>query len=93
MEEFVSSFNEADVLIVTEIYAASEEAIEGVNGYVLSENIRMSGHKHVMFAPTKEEAAEKVLGMAREGDVVITLGAGDIYKIEERLKEAWSGRE
>jgi UDP-N-acetylmuramate--alanine ligase len=93
MEEFVSSFNEADVLIVTEIYAASEEAIEGVNGYVLSENIRMSGHKHVMFAPTKEEAAEKVLGMAREGDVVITLGAGDIYKIEERLKAAWSGRE
>lgn len=93
MEEFISSFNEADVLIVTEIYAASEEAIEGVNGYVLSENIRMSGHKHVMFAPTKEEAAEKVLSIAKEGDVVITLGAGDIYKIEDRLKAAWSGRE
>jgi UDP-N-acetylmuramate--alanine ligase len=93
MEEFVSSFNEADVLIVTEIYAASEEPIEGVNGYALSENIRMSGHRHVMFAPSKEEAAEKVLGIAREGDVVITLGAGDIYKIEERLRAAWSGRE
>lgn len=92
MEEFVTSFNEADVLLVTEIYAASEEAIEDVNGNVLSEKIRMSGHKHVIFAPTKEDAAEKVLTVAREGDVVITLGAGDIYKIEERLKAAWSGR-
>ena len=92
MEEFVTSFNEADVLILTEIYAASEEAIEGVNGQVLSERIRMSGHKNVMFAPTKEDAAEKVLGLTREGDVVITLGAGDIYRIGERLKAAWSGR-
>jgi UDP-N-acetylmuramate--alanine ligase len=92
MEEFVTSFNEADVLIVTEIYAASEEAIEGVNGHVLSENIRTSGHKNVIFVPTKEDAAEKVLSVAHEGDVVITLGAGDIYKIEERLKAAWSGR-
>jgi UDP-N-acetylmuramate--alanine ligase len=92
MEEFVTSFNEADVLLVTEIYAASEEAIEGINGNVLSEKIRMSGHKHVMFLGTKEDAAEKVLEIARGGDVVITLGAGDIYKIEERLKAAWSGR-
>ena len=92
MEEFVTSFNEADVLILTEIYAASEEAIEGVNGQVLSERIRMSGHKNVMFTLTKEDAAEKVLGLTREGDVVITLGAGDIYRIGERLKAAWSGR-
>jgi UDP-N-acetylmuramate--alanine ligase len=92
MEEFVTSFNEADVLIVTEIYAASEEAIEGVNGHALSERIRMSGHKNVIFASTKEDAAEKVLGLTREGDVVITLGAGDINKIEERLKAEWSGR-
>ena len=92
MDEFVTSFNEADVLLVTEIYAASEEAIEGVNGQVLSERIRMSGHKNVMFTLTKEDAAEKVLGLTREGDVVITLGAGDIYRIGERLKAAWSGR-
>lgn len=92
MEEFVTSFNEADVLVVTEIYAASEEKIEGVDGHALSEKIRTSGHKNVVFAANKEDAAEKVLNLAREGDVVITLGAGDIYKIEERLKAAWSGR-
>ncbi|HQP56765.1 MAG TPA: UDP-N-acetylmuramate--L-alanine ligase [Syntrophorhabdus sp.] len=92
MEEFATSFNEADVLIVTEIYAASEEKIEGVDGQGLSETIRASGHKNVMFAASKEDAAEVVLGMAREGDVVITLGAGDICRIEERLKAAWSGQ-
>jgi UDP-N-acetylmuramate--alanine ligase len=93
MHEFVTSFNEADVLIVTEIYPASEEKIEGVTGKVLSEKIRASGHKNVMFALTKEDAADKVLKLAKSGDVVITLGAGDIYKIGERLKSIWSGRE
>ena len=92
MDEFVTSFNEADVLMVTEIYAASEEKIEGVSGSVLSDKIHTSGHKHVVFVPTKEDAAEKVLAIAREGDVVITLGAGDIYKIGERLTAAWSGK-
>lgn len=93
MHEFVTSFNEADVLIVTEIYPASEEKIEGVTGKVLSEKIRASGHKNVMFALTKEDAADKVLKLAKGGDVVITLGAGDIYKIGERLKSIWSGKE
>ncbi|OPY78138.1 MAG: UDP-N-acetylmuramate--L-alanine ligase [Syntrophorhabdus sp. PtaU1.Bin153] len=92
MEDFVTSFNEVDILIVTEIYAASEEKIEGVTGHALSEKIRASGHKHVVFAPTKEDAAEKIIATAREGDVVITLGAGDIYRIDERLKAAWSGK-
>jgi UDP-N-acetylmuramate--alanine ligase len=93
MHEFVTSFNEADVLIVTEIYPASEEKIEGVTGKVLSEKIRASGHKNVIFALTKEDAADKVLKLAKSGDVVITLGAGDIYKIGERLKSIWSGKE
>ncbi|HVN97724.1 MAG TPA: UDP-N-acetylmuramate--L-alanine ligase [Syntrophorhabdaceae bacterium] len=93
MDEFVTSFNEADVLVVTEIYAASEDRIEGITGSSLADRIRSSGHKNVFFAPTKEEAAEKILEIARKGDVVVTLGAGDIYKIDERLKRAWSGKE
>ncbi len=70
-----------------------EEKIEGVDGHVLSEKIRTSGHKNVVFAPNKEDAAEKVLNLCREGDVVITLGAGDIYKIGKRLKASveWTG--
>jgi UDP-N-acetylmuramate--alanine ligase len=89
MEEFVTSFNEADILIVTEIYAASEDRIEGVSGLILADRIRTSGHKNVIFVPTKEEAAERILALAEKGDVVVTLGAGDIYKISERLVSAW----
>jgi UDP-N-acetylmuramate--alanine ligase len=92
MDEFVTSFNEADLLIVTEIYAASEEKIEGVSGEILAERLKATGHKHVFFAPTKEDAAELVLKHAKAGDAVITLGAGDIYRIDERLKAAWTGQ-
>jgi len=89
MDEFVTSFNEADILIVTEIYPASEEKIEGVTGMLLSEKIRASGHKNVIFAPTKEDARDRILETARSGDVVVTLGAGDINKICETLKNTW----
>jgi UDP-N-acetylmuramate--alanine ligase len=89
MDDFVTSFNEADILIVTEIYAASEEKIEGVSGMIFAENIRASGHKNVFFAPTKEEAAERILELAKAGDTVVALGAGDINKICEGLKAEW----
>ncbi len=92
MPEFITSFNEADLLIVTEIYAASEEPIEGVSGLALAESIRASGHKNVLYAPTKEEAAEKVLALSQGGDLVVTLGAGDIHRISERLIAGWTGK-
>ncbi|MCX5812765.1 MAG: UDP-N-acetylmuramate--L-alanine ligase [Proteobacteria bacterium] len=89
MDDFITSFNEADILIVTEIYAASEEKIEGISGMIFAENIRASGHKNVFFAPTKEDAAEKILELAQAGDTVVALGAGDINKICDRLKAEW----
>jgi UDP-N-acetylmuramate--alanine ligase len=92
LEEFTTSFNEADVLIVTEIYAASEEPIEGVTGEMLAERIRMSGHKHVMYVSSKKEVYEKIVGMAQPGDMIVTLGAGDIVKLSDALASLWSGK-
>jgi UDP-N-acetylmuramate--alanine ligase len=92
LEQFVTSFNEADALIVTEIYAASEEKIEGVSGSALAERIRKSGHKNVLFAPTTEDIVDTILQIVAPGDLVVTLGAGDIYKVGERLVELWSGK-
>jgi UDP-N-acetylmuramate--alanine ligase len=89
-EEFVRSFNDADVLVVTEIYAASEEKIDGVTGAALAETIRSAGHRHVIFAPTKEEVVSRVAEIAVAGDMVVTLGAGDIYKTGEELSALWS---
>ncbi len=92
MADFITSFNDVDVLIVSEIYPASESKIEGVSGEVLSENIRASGHKHVEYAKTLDEVTQRILSLAKDGDVVVTLGAGDIYKVAEKLKEIWHGK-
>jgi UDP-N-acetylmuramate--alanine ligase len=89
-EEFVRSFTDADALVVTEIYAASEEKIDGVTGAALAETIRSAGHRHVIFAPTKEEVVSRVAEIAVAGDMVVTLGAGDIYKTGEELSALWS---
>ncbi len=93
MEQFATSFNEADILILTEIYAASEDPIEGISGSNLAEKIRMSGHKNVIFAPTREDVVQKIIENAKAGDLVLTLGAGDLYRIDEKLVSAWTGKE
>lgn len=93
MEQFATSFNEVDILILTEIYAASEDPIEGISGSSLAEKIRMSGHKNVIFAPTKEDVVQKIIENAKAGDLVLTLGAGDLYRIDEKLVSAWTGKE
>ena len=90
LDEFVVSFNEADVLIVTEIYAASEERIEGVSGKVLADRVRSGGHRNVQFLATIEEIVRALAEQARPGDMVVTLGAGDIYKVGEELTGLWS---
>ena len=88
--EFVSSFSDADVLLVTEIYAASEDRIEGVCGEALAGSIHSGGHPSVIFAPTKEEMVSRIFKTVRPGDMVVTLGAGDIYKVGEELTAIWS---
>ncbi len=90
--EFVTAFDDADALIVTEIYAASEDPIEGVSGRALAESIRAGGHKDVFFAQTRAEIIARVAEMAKTGDTVVTLGAGDIYKAGEELLDLWNGR-
>ncbi len=90
LDEFVTSFTDADVLVLTEIYAASEERIEGISGSLLADRIRTGGHGNVEFAPTKEEVVRLVSQIAKPGDMVVTLGAGDIYKVGEELIGLWS---
>jgi UDP-N-acetylmuramate--alanine ligase len=84
-EEFARSFYEADVVIVTPIYAAGEEPIEGVSAERLFEGIRRHGHRDVRLAGDLEAAEKLVRSLAREGDLVVTLGAGDVNRICERL--------
>ncbi|MBW2136572.1 MAG: UDP-N-acetylmuramate--L-alanine ligase [Deltaproteobacteria bacterium] len=86
-ERFVISFNEADVLLVTPIYSAGEPPIQGVNSEWLCRGIKEHGHKEVIPCRGPEEALEILLERALGGDVVITLGAGDIHQVGEMFLE------
>ncbi len=78
MNEFALCFNNADVLFVTDIYAASEQPIEGITAEILTENIKQYGNKNANFIGDVESAADKVIPFFRAGDRVFTLGAGGI---------------
>ncbi|MBK7976209.1 MAG: UDP-N-acetylmuramate--L-alanine ligase [Deltaproteobacteria bacterium] len=84
-DEFHGAFHQSDVLLVTSIYAASEEPIPGVSGETVAEGARLHGHRDVRFVPTLPEVVDTLAAVAREGDLVITLGAGSIGGIGPKL--------
>jgi UDP-N-acetylmuramate--alanine ligase len=86
-KDFLTSFNQADLLVLTGIYPAGEDPIPGIQVEDLYEGIKGHGHKDVMLVPEKENIIESVLPRLRPGDMVFTLGAGDIWKVGEKLIE------
>jgi len=84
-QDFLTAFNDADVLILTDIYAAGEDRIEGVDAGKLFEGIRDYGHKDVSYFPEKKEIVDHLLQVVKPGDTVITLGAGDIWQVGDEL--------
>jgi UDP-N-acetylmuramate--alanine ligase len=86
LKEFGSAFAGADVLIVTDIYSAGEVPIEGVSGKAIVEVVQSNGKKpEVIFISPKEKIVDYLLENVREGDLVITLGAGDIHTVAENF--------
>jgi UDP-N-acetylmuramate--alanine ligase len=85
MEEFSRSFYQADVLLVTEVYRAGETPIPGVSGETLAAAISQHGHKDVTYARDLDEAAHLVRQRAKAGDILITLGAGDVWKVADQF--------
>jgi UDP-N-acetylmuramate--alanine ligase len=81
MKEFCSAFNDADHLIVTGIHPGGEDPIEGVSGNQLAEGVKKFGHKKVEFIEDKKEAHEHLLNITQPGDVLITLGAGNVWEM------------
>jgi UDP-N-acetylmuramate--alanine ligase len=92
MDEFAKSFHQADVVYVLDIYAASEEPIEGVTGQALAERIRAFGHRAVEYTGTIERTVDTVVAKVGDQDLVLTLGAGNVWqageKVLEKLREA-----
>jgi UDP-N-acetylmuramate--alanine ligase len=84
-QDFLTAFYDANVLLLTEIYPAGEDRIEGVEAKALYEGMREHGHKDVAFIADKKKIVDHLLQIVTPGDLVITLGAGDIWQVSEEL--------
>jgi UDP-N-acetylmuramate--alanine ligase len=86
-DDFTRAFYQSDVLLVLPIYAASEKAIEGVSGQLLCEGIQAHGHKEVYCAEDMLNAVDYLKQNLKPDDVLLTLGAGDVWKVGEQILE------
>jgi UDP-N-acetylmuramate--alanine ligase len=84
-DEFGRAFFNADVLIVTDVYPAREEPIQGVTGELIANAAKEFGHKQVHYVPEKKDVPDYLMTITRPGDMVITMGAGDIWKFGEQF--------
>ncbi|MGA1843256.1 MAG: UDP-N-acetylmuramate--L-alanine ligase [bacterium] len=86
LEEFATCFYDADLVVVTDIYPAGEQPIQGVHGGLIAEELREHGHKDVHYLTDLNEIPAFLLEIVRPGDMVLTLGAGDVWKVGEKLE-------
>ncbi len=84
-EEFCTCFNDADTVVVANVYPAGEDPIEGFNQESLAAGLRSHGHREVVLLPAPENLAEIINGLANPGDIVVCLGAGDITAWANKL--------
>ena len=92
-EDFGKSFLLSDVLVVTDIYPAREEPIQGITGELIVNAAKQFGHKDAHYVPDKKEIPSFLRSIVKDGDIVITMGAGDIWKYgEEFLKQGKSSK-
>ncbi len=84
-DRFAICFNQADLLLIAPIYPAGESPIEGVDAEWLYRGIKEHGHREVTLCQSQDEILQVLLDLIRPGDLVMTLGAGDIYHVGDEL--------
>ncbi len=84
-EDFARSFYDADVVLLTDIYAASEEPIEGITAQALAEDIERFGHRNVRYIGSVDQGAQAIADVVQPNDLVLTLGAGSVWKAGEEF--------
>jgi len=90
-QEFGRSFLNSDVFICTDIYPAREEPIEGVTGELIANIAKKFGHKNVIYVKDKNEIPNLLNSIKKEGDIIVTMGAGDIWKYGEKFVDILKG--
>ncbi len=83
--EFGKSFLNADVVVITDVYPAREQPIQGITGELVAKSASDFGHRDVIYVPNKEDVPERIAEITRPGDIVLTMGAGDIWKAGEEI--------
>ena len=91
LEEFGAAFAFADDVIVTDIYPAGEAPVDGLDGSTVVDALARHGHPSAAYEPGLDGIAERVRAMTRPGDLVLTLGASDVWKVGEQLIRSASG--
>ncbi len=91
-EGFARAFFNADVLVITDVYGAREQPIEGVSGKMLSDMAVRFGHRNVHYVPQKEALPDFLAELVQPGDTVITMGAGDVWRYGRALLEKLEGK-
>jgi UDP-N-acetylmuramate--alanine ligase len=86
-QEFGRSFLNSDIFICTDVYPAREKPIEGITGELITDAAKKFGHKNVYYEPDKTKLPDLLKKICKKGDIVITLGAGDIWKFGEKFVE------
>lgn len=86
-KDFAKSFLNSDVFICTDVYPAREDPIQGISGQLITDAATKFGHKNVVYIKEKELIPDELMKYVKEGDIVITMGAGDIYKFGEKFLE------
>ncbi len=85
MQEFSLSFADADMLVMLDIYPAGEQPIDGVHSSLLTTRIREAGYRDVIYMESREKAVEYIASQSERGDLVLTLGAGNVWKAGEEI--------
>jgi UDP-N-acetylmuramate--alanine ligase len=88
MDDFARSFHDADSVVVLDIYAASEKPIEGVHSSALVDRMRQFGHRGAVYAASNAAGIEAVRKDAQPGDLILTLGAGSVSQLGDKILEA-----
>jgi UDP-N-acetylmuramate--alanine ligase len=92
-DDFTRAFNKADVLVVTDVYAAGEAPIAGATSEALAQAVREHGHHSVTYVPDKRKVPDVLEQIVQPGDVVIALGAGDINQAVRELNARLTARQ
>ncbi len=91
-KEFGLSFFDAELMIVTDVYPSREKPIEGITGKLIADTAERYGHRNVIYVEDKAHVSEKLKEVVKAGDIIITMGAGDIYRSgDEFVQEIENG--